>query len=323
MGISVSKAQYNQACSVDLYEFLIIHHGSAVKQQYGSVLLLADPHISVKQGFHGYRNFRTGEKGNNIDYLMNFLGYKYQEAVLALIGGVGFDYMPAINNTNLPVSGTKEIQLPKPANGRYKNLYAFLVARKIPPNLIQLLIDRGILYQSEIGNNIVFVNPEGDYCELRGTNSYADRRCRKRDECGRYCQGDHSWCIYMDSCPNYKSDPFHGCKKTRSDRFWYFAPESNKQIRYIYVCEAAIDAISLYVIHQKNHRTENNVYISIGGVANQQTIDRLVRGRKNSIVILAVDNDEAGQECRKRNPELEYILPQNKDWNDDLIRGNY
>lgn len=90
MGVAVSKDQYKRACSVDLYEFLLQNHPSAVKVEYSSALLLADKHVSVKRGYHGYRNFRTDEKGNNIDYLMNFLGYSYPEAVLALIGESGW-----------------------------------------------------------------------------------------------------------------------------------------------------------------------------------------------------------------------------------------
>lgn len=324
MSVFVSKEEYDRACSVDLYEFLLRVHGTAVKQQYGSVLLLADQHVSVKQGFHGYRNFRTDETGNNIDYLINFLGYNYQEAVLALIGESESDngYAPVVNPA-VPVA--KEIVLPQPLDGRYKNLYAYLVARKIPTDVIQLLIDRGILYQSAEGNNIVFVNPQGDYCELRGTNSYADRRCKKRGECERYCSGEHSWCRQMELCLDYKPDPFHGCRKTKPDRFWYFDPNPGKLVEQIYICESAIDAVSLYVIqvHQKRNSSGKSVYTSIGGVANQRTIERISRGAKGSTVILAVDNDEAGQMCRDRNPNLPYILPKNKDWNDDLKRGDY
>ena len=323
MGVSVSKDQYDRACSVDLFEFLVRNHSFAVKVEYGSALLLADKHVSVKRGFHGYRNFRTNETGNNIDYLMNFLGYNYQTAVLALIGeaGIQTDYVPVVNP---PIPEKKEIDLPDPLEGRYKNLYAFLIARKIPVDVIQMLIQRGILYQSKEGNNIVFVNPQGDYCELRGTNSYADRRCRKRTECSRYCSGDHTWCKEMDDCVDYKPDPFHGCRKTRPDRFWYFDPDPSKTTQYIYVCEAAIDAISLYVIHGKQGYTDKkSVYVSIGGAANQKTIDRISRKSKSGTVILAVDNDVAGQECRNRNPELTYVLPRNKDWNDDLKRGDY
>lgn len=319
MGISVSKEQYDRACSVDLYEFLIYNHANMVKPEYGSVLLLADKHISVKRGFHGYMNFRTSETGNNVDYLMNFLGYSYQEAVLALIGETVTDnsYVPVFNPP-IP-DALKEITLPEPLEGRYKNLYAFLINRSIPPDVIQRLINDGIMYQSAKGNNIVFCSPAGDYYELRGTNSYADRRCKGRDECKRFKPEKHNWCSMMDECENYKPDPFHGCKKTKSDRFWFFSPE-NKPSEVVYVCEAAIDAISLYVIHQKQKRAEVAVYVSIGGVANQKTIDRL---KKSKNVVLAVDNDQAGQDCRNRNPDLKYILPHGKDWNDDLKKGDF
>ncbi len=322
MGVSVSKDQYQRACSVDLYEYLVQNHSSAVKVEYGSCLLLADKHVSVKRGYHGYRNFRTDEKGNNIDYLMNFLGYDYQTAVLSLIGETSVEttYVPVVNPA---IPETKEITLPKPLDGRYKNLYAYMTARKIPSETIQMLIDKGILYQSAEGNNIVFVNPQGDYCEMRGTNSFADRRCSKRKECERYISGEHTWCTQMDTCTDYKPDPFHGCRKTRPDRFWYLDPDSNEPTKHIYVCEAAMDAVSLYVIHQRQHVEGKNVYVSIGGVANQQTIDRLTRGSKHSNVVLAVDNDQAGQDCRDRNPDLAYLLPKNKDWNDDLKRGDY
>lgn len=321
MAVSVSKEQYDRACSVDLYEFLIKNHGYAVKVEYGSALLLADKHVSVKKGFHGYKNFRNDESGNNIDYLMNFLGYDYQGAVLALTGesGIVSDYVP-VTNPALP-EGPKEINLPKATEGQYRNLYAFLLARKIPPDVIQLLINQGIMYQSAEGNNIVFVTPQGDYCELRGTNTYADRRCKARSECQKYQSGEHNWCKLMASCDEYKPDSFHGCRKTQPDRFWYFAPEKDKPSEEVYVCEAAIDAISLYVIHRSQKKDETAVYVSIGGVANQKTIDRLVRGKKN--VILAVDNDQAGQDCRDRNPNLKYILPKNKDWNDDLKKGDF
>lgn len=323
MCISVSKDQYKMACSVDLYEFLIEKHPEEVEIKYGSALLIADKHVSVKAGYHGYRNFRTDERGNNVDYLMNFLGYGYQDAVLALTGDdPEMSYVPAYyENPSIPER--KEIALPKPLDGLYKNLYAYMSARKIPAETIQMLIDKGILYQSAEGNNIVFVNPQGDYCELRGTNSYADRRCSKRKECDQYISGEHTWCTYMDSCVNYKPDPFHGCKKTRSDRFWYLDPDPEQQTCFIYVCEAAIDAVSLYVIQQRQHKAGKRVYVSIGGVANQRTIDRLVRGGGPDTVILAVDNDQAGQECRDRNPELNYILPNNKDWNEDLQKGDY
>lgn len=320
MATYVSKNQYEQACAVDLADWLLRNHPGDVKLQYGSVLLKNDPHVSVKMGYHGYRNFKSDEKGNNVDYLMNYLNYDYQGAVLALLEGVEFIQDPKLNKSFLPpVIESKEIVLPKAA-GQYRNLYAFLMSRKIPADVIQMLIDKKLLYQSEIGNNVVFVNPEGDYCEVRGTNTYADRRCKRREDCNDYQVGAHQWCCHMDQCVNYKADKFHGCKKVRPDRFWYFANQPEEPSAAVYICEAAIDAISLYVLHKMHGVTDPVVYVSIGGAANQKAIDRIC---KHKNVVIATDNDEAGNACRKRNPDLKTIMPVYKDWNEDLQRGVY
>ena len=90
-GVYVTQEQYRQACAVDLGSWLLTHRPDAVKLQYGCVVLLADRHISTKRGFHGFTNFKpTADnahgKGNNVDYLMWYLGYTYQGAVLALLG---------------------------------------------------------------------------------------------------------------------------------------------------------------------------------------------------------------------------------------------
>lgn len=347
----LTKDMYCRACAVDLYDFLLCHHAADVKEEYDSILLKADKHISVKRGFHGYMNFKTGETGNNVKYLQNFLGYDYRSAVFALIADREDDStyvnaseisghskntnsvpskLPAQRKTNADGVDTassgilewKAITLPKPLDGPYKNLFAYLSARQIPADVIRRLIDDGILYQSEQGNNIVFVTPQGDYCEIRGTNTFADKRCKRRDNCNSFCPGEHSWCVSMDTCGTYKPDPFHGTRKSKTDRFWYFAPSKDKPSEIIYICEAAIDAVSLYVIHALQGINTPAVYVSIGGVANQSAIDRIVRNASDKTVILAVDNDPAGQECRDRNPQLKAIIPTHKDWNDDLRKGD-
>lgn len=39
--------------------------------------------------------------------------------------------------------------------------------------------------------------------------------------------------------------------------------------------------------------------------------------------VIAVDNDDAGERRRKENPDLPFIIPVYKDWNEDLMRGAY
>ena len=131
--------------------------------------------------------------------------------------------------------------------------------------MISVLVSRGLVYQSAEGNNVVFVNKEKDYCELRGTYTYAEK-------------------------------PFRGCRKTKADRFWYFLPKNKKPV-IAYVTEGAIDAISLFLVQKgAGADTSCSVYISIGGVGNIKTISRIKRQIRT---ILAVDNDAAGELCRK------------------------
>lgn len=315
---------YRHACSVDLYRYLLDMHPAEVKREGHSLVLTRDKHVSLKQGYHGYMNFSKGDKGNNIDLLTRYLGYSKEEAADALTsyaGGPGsMDVHPGRYSPVPQAPEAREIVLPEPLDGPYRNLYAYLRNRGFPAIVIDSLVQDRLLYQSKKMNNLVFVSYEGDYCELRGTNTYADRRCKKRDTCPDFREGDRNWCAYMDTCPNYKPDPFHGTRKAASDRFWSFRPHKDKPVEVAYVCEAAIDAVSLYLIHLRYNFSTAAEYISIGGVANQAAIDRIAAAKK---VILAVDNDEAGEKCRERNPALNHIIPINKDWNDDLRKGAF
>ena len=165
----------------------------------------------------------------------------------------------------------------------YKNLFAFLKNRSISTETIQKLVKQKLLYQEKSKNNIVFINMERDFAELRGTYTFGN--------------------------------PFHGIVTgSRHDGFWWF--RTSKHASKCYICEAAIDAISLYELHKIQGKHEEAYYISIAGVTKQPAIDRLKKYKYK--LVLAVDNDIAGQQCRARNSELEYILPVNKDWNEDL-----
>ena len=172
----------------------------------------------------------------------------------------------------------RPFHLPVRADPPFDKVTAYLTGRGIPTETVMMLIQRNLLYQDSHAN-AVFVNPAADYCEIRG--------------------------IYRK--------PFHGCRKKKPDRFWFVMPKPPPLIT-AYICEAAIDAISLMLIHQAQGITDSNVYVSIGGVSNQQTIDRF----RNKNAVLAVDNDRAGEECRIRNPDFPVLIPSFKDWNDDL-----
>ena len=75
----------------------------------------------------------------------------------------------------------------------------------------------------------------------------------------------------------------------------------------------------MYQLHALAKESQKAIYVSLGGDADQQTIDRLKRQPAGYKIILAVDNDAAGEACRVRNNDLDYILPESKDWNEDLL----
>ena len=308
-----SKDQLKRARKTDLYEFLSDYHWDDVKKEGDSLRLKANHSVSVKRGYCGFKDFETDESGNSVDFLVKYLGYSLDEAIFILIGETSedaydsddyensFDSNKISNNSNNIISqdlkktdinekkdiheSIKEIIFPEKTDGPYKNLFAYLKKRGISIITIQDLVDRNLIYQENNHNNIVFINPEKDWAELHGTYSYPGKS-------------------------------FHGMiSNCRLDGFWYI--KTSDIIKKAYICEAAIDAISLYEMDRMEHKEKDSMYISIGGVSKQSAIDRIkVKYR----TIMAVDNDEAGSECRRRNAELESRIPFHKDWNDDLLK---
>ena len=284
----VDRSMIAQAQTADLHDYLRRAHPESFVKTPTNLYFKGNNSLVIHRGNYGYIDYATRETGNGIDFLMSYMGYSFQDAVLALSNG---QRRKKLINTDVssasPTVEAKKILLPAPAPFPHSRMYAFLIKRKIPKVMIDTLVRRGLMYQDERTNNIVFTNPEKDYFELRGTFTFAEK-------------------------------PFHGCGKTRSDRFWYFR-EGDARCETAYITEAAIDAISLYLLHRKRgENTANKVYISIGGVSNNATIDR-IRAQKHAV--LAVDNDPAGELCRQRYKDLDYILPIHKDWNEDLCKA--
>lgn len=281
MASNVSKKQIASARHADLYAFLMKYHSSNFKTEGDSIRPKDNHSISIKKGYHGYKDFSTEETGNSIEFLTNHMGYTFVEAVQALSDVSA----PAQQPTDVQQDGIENVppKFPEPVNGMYKNLFAFLKNRSISTETIQKLVKQKLLYQEKSKNNIVFINMERDFAELRGTYTFGN--------------------------------PFHGTvPHSRHDGFWWFRTSRNAAKAYI--CEAAIDAISLYELHKIQGNHEEAYYISIAGVAKQPAIDRLKKYKYK--LVLSVDNDDAGQNCRNRNSDLEYIIPVHKDWNEDL-----
>ena len=286
---SVTADEIRKARVTGLYEYLEACHPDGFRPVGTTMLCMKSrDSIYIKKGIPGFTDFSDGSHGNSIDFLTGYLGYPFKEAVAALVSSrapVNIPQARAAPGTSRIPAAHRTIALPEPADRPYRRMYAYLQSRDIPAHLIRHMESSGLAYQERLHGNIVFVSPEKDYCEIRGTYTYAGR-------------------------------PFHGCIKAGPDRFWYLTncrPPEKPETAYI--CEAAIDAASLLLLHRYDGITGPAAYISIGGVANQQSINRI---KTRIRTVLAVDNDEAGQKCRDRNPGLDAIIPICKDWNEDL-----
>ena len=312
-----AKEQLVQARRTDLYSFLINNHVSRFRKDGASLHPKDNQSLSIKRGYTGYKDFSTNETGNSVDFLVRHMGYALDEAVFALCGET--EATDGRAGTASDITVKPPASFPKPDSGQCKNLFAYLKSRGISVDTIKMLLDMKLIYQ-DVHKNIVFINQEQNWGELRGTNTYADARCIHRNDCPKFTEGEHHWCKNMDACPEYRKDAFRGMvANAKKDGFWWFQI-GESPVEKVYICEASIDAISLYEINRKRHVTENAVYASVGGTAKQPAIDRL---KKHAGAILAVDNDEAGEQCRARNPDIRYLIPITKDWNEDLVTNHY
>lgn len=277
-----TKEQEKEARKADLYSYLMKYHTSDFKKEGNSIRLFSNHSVSIRKGYSGYYDFSTGEKGNSIDFLVGYMGYTIPEAVLALCGDkAGMDQNTHASNTYQATKSIVAKEFPKQAN-HCRHTFAYLMKRGIPAEVIRELMNKGLLYQSKEHNNMVFINKERDWAEIRGTYTYGNKA-------------------------------FHGVIPLRDDGYWEFGSGNT-----VYICEAAIDAVSLFILHKKDGKAQDARYVSIGGVMKQKTIDRLKQDRGLEL-ILAVDNDQAGERCRKKNEELKSIIPKHKDWNEDLL----
>lgn len=301
MGQWVSKTDSRRARRVCLYDFLLSRHPGDVEQEGNSLRLRWNHSVSIKSGYAGFTDFSSKDTGNAVDCLTNYFDYEFPDAVAALCEFAS-GHEPAkmhqaekalMNATKRPQEPHRVLIPPEPVQGPYRQLSAYLTQQRgIPPALVQILVDDGILYQEKEHNNMVFINPSRTFAELRGSNSFK---------------------------------PFHQVAFSDPTAFWWFKPRGLDTIPTVaYICEGAIDAISLYLVRAgtKINHAEQGLYCAIGGVANQQRIDRIKNYAADAgcQVVIAVDNDKAGEQCRQRNPDCRAWIPRLKDWNEGLLQ---
>ena len=292
----LTKEEYNkkytdqeikEACNVNFIEFMeseypdrIRHFRSEYRDTEHDSLVFYKDH---------YHRFSNEDHGNAINYLQKYIGLTFIESVDKLL-----DFGLLHNSQyNIPTESEKPVKtIYRPIkNGNIENVYDYLENRNIDTQYIQSELGRNKMYSSSVKNEgdnyICFANDELKFYILKNTESTGIKNMIVSGNEGGY---------------------------------WWFTPFDEDLEQYdcifnVYVCESPIDAISLYRL--KNIPA---VYCAMGGlkdVSLKQICERF-SDRKHYKIMIAVDNDEAGNQFYEKHNEFERVVPEFKDWNEDL-----
>lgn len=275
------------ARNADLFSFVLENYRGEVSLEGRNWMRLKSDHsVVLKRGKSTYSDYSTGEWGNPIDFLMKYMRYSFKDAVEALqpyTGNIVTDVFR--NDVSVTTEPQKKSNFQLPVQSKTNKAYKYLrEIRKIPAEFFHEIgnyyLRNDNFYYTDVNGNCVFPSNDEDFAELRGTSAIK---------------------------------PFHGVAEGSAHDGYYSLFKKSDTQKGAIVCEGAIDAISLYVL--KHDRGYN--YCSMSGLKDG-SLERIKRDYEH--VILAVDNDDAGQLFRDKHSELMAMIPKNKDWNEDLIQ---
>lgn len=285
--IHFTEEQKQRAAAVDLEEFLRCRGEKLLSS--GREKRLASDHSVTVRGNEWYDHAEE-RGGHAVSFVQRFYSLSYPDAVTMLLGGeLGTAYPSAGERTEEPV---KPFALP-PANKDMRRVFAYLIKhRGIAKDVVAHFAKAGLLYEDAEYHNAVFVGTDAEgvprHAHKRSANSYG-KAFRLNVE---------------GSDPRYS---FHHVGTDRS----------------LYVFEAPIDLLSFITLYPENWQRHS--YVACCGTSIQPVLQMLEQAPQLDTVLLCLDNDEAGHQASRRMREqlearysVERLIPENKDWNDDL-----
>lgn len=302
MGVYVhfTDEQKQRANNVDLVSFLEMN-GEKLLKSGREKRLDSDKSITVR-GNEWY-DHSAEQGGYAIDFVRNFYGLSFPEAVTMLLGGEqGEVYRPAEKKKQ---ESQKTFTLP-PAHGDMRRVYAYLIkTRHIDREAVSFFARANLLYESceksrdgtKEYHNAVFVGLD---------ENSVSRHAHKR---GLYTAGN-----------SFKGN-VDGCNPAYS---FHHIGTSNR----LYVFEAPIDMLSFITLYPKDWQKHS--YICLCGVSEHAMLKALELHTHLNHVVLCLDHDPAGIEASEKYYDLltekgiqcGRALPRYKDWNED-IKANH
>ena len=112
--MKVNREQITAARRSDLFDFLRQTYPDKFIRTPRNLFLKENQSLVIHIGYSGYRDYATVETGNSIDFLTRYLGYSFQEAVIALADTSSCKSTPVATNA-IPYISTDKVKLPFPA----------------------------------------------------------------------------------------------------------------------------------------------------------------------------------------------------------------
>lgn len=285
----------------------MIHFGKVSKLSYNSGRALSPVvggYVCVRPAQSLPRIISTGDYPASIAAIRSY--FTDEQVIRAIAGYVGIDFDTLIagdykivvepiayfvyGGAYYAMTATEAALYDQKVNGDLRSKMGSLTHKNLP--LAIFLEEADLGYEDAEYHNAVFVGTDTDgvprHAHKRSANSYG-KAFRLNVE---------------GSDPRYS---FHYVGTDRS----------------LYVFEAPIDMLSFITLYPENWQRHS--YVACCGTSIQPVLQMLEQAPQLDTVLLCLDNDEAGNQASRRMQNqlevrysVERLIPENKDWNDDL-----
>ena len=289
-----TREQIQRADDTDLYVFLS-GRGESFKRCGKEYRWLR--HDSVMINKNEWYRFSQNKGGHAIDFMKEFYGLSFAEAVKELLGEEGAG--ETNRRTAKEDAGRQKVcPIPLPGlelperNESCEIARKYLIEqRKLSEHLVDQMIEKGDIYESKAYHNVVFVGRDKEqnprYAAMRGTDEN-----RYRGEA-------------------------RGSEKAYG--FGHIGTDEK-----LFVFESPIDLLSY--ITAVSEEWEKHSYISLGGLSEKAMKRMYTEYPHIHSIYLCLDNDEPGNErCRQfvslipEELSVYRLEPVKKDWNECLV----
>mgnify|MGYP002510212950 CR=1 FL=1 len=279
--------QLERACNIDLADMLR-DQGEILKRR-GRVYYWQRYDSTAIYGNKWYRHSRE-IGGGPIQFMQHFYDMDFIDAVKYLLNG---EEGKSFVQTSKEPEPKPEFKMPELSKNMHRTFAYLIKTRKIDADVIQHFVDEKKIQETQEYHNVAF-------CGYDENSEMKQMHLRSTIPGSRFFQDVEG-----------------------SDKQYYFRHDGvdNK----VYVFESPIDMLSYITLHKENWQQHS--YVCLGGVAMDALNNILKNHPQIDTVYLCVDNDIAGDKAVKRigekltekNIQWQRLLPENKDWNEDLV----